>query len=153
MRRLLVIALWAGTAAISQVATAADGDAPAEIAAATPCHCGAAVCTGCQCRDRHAQSGYGLCVAPWAQLTYGPKYKSYYVGGSVVPWPWSWRVVPEPRFPWEGTWGRDYSPRLAGVSLWWSHGPLYQDGIGQYEPDRRNVPFYLRFGKATTTVR
>jgi hypothetical protein len=124
--------------------------------AAERCDCGDPVCSGCTAgptSDRHAQSGYGLCVAPWAKLTYGHKYKSYYVGGSATPWPWSWRVVPEPRFPWEGAWGTDYAPPLAGVELWWTHGRLYQDGIGQYEPDRRNWPFSLRFGKEEETTR
>ena len=124
--------------------------------AAERCNCGDPVCDGCAAgapQDRHAQSGYGLCVAPWAKLTYGHKYMSYYVGGSATPWPWSWRVKPEPRFPWEGTWGRDYAPPWAGVELWWTHGALYQDGGGQYEPDRRNWPFGLRLGKDQTTRR
>ena len=114
------------------------------------CACGDPICAGCCSKapcDRHAQSGYGLCVAPWARLTYGPKYKSYYVGGSARPRAWDPRVAPEPRYPWEGTWGTDYAPRLTGVELWWTHGRLDQDGGGQYEPDHRNRPFFLRFGK------
>lgn len=120
------------------------------------CGCGDPVCAGgavgAAC-DRHARSGYGLCVAPWAKLAYGPKYKGYYVGGSATPWPWSWRVAPQARYPWEGTWGRDYAPPWSAVELWWTHGGLYQDGGGQYEPDRRNWPFDLRFGKNVATAR
>jgi hypothetical protein len=97
--------------------------------------------------DAHARSGYGLCVAPWARWTYNCDYQSYYVGGSARPKGWGWRVRPEPRYPWEGVWGTDYSPRLTAAELWWTHGGLYQDGPGQYEPDRKNLPFFLRFGK------
>jgi len=97
--------------------------------------------------DRHARSGYGLTVAPWARWTYDCNYLSYYVGGSARPRTWEPRVRPEPRYPWEGVWGTDYSPCLTATELWWTHGRLYQDGSGQYEPDRRNVPFFLKFGK------
>ncbi len=97
--------------------------------------------------DRHKRSGYGLTVAPWARWTYDCNYLSYYVGGSARPRTWEKRVRPEPRYPWEGVWGTDYSPCLTASELWWTHGRLYQDGPGQYEPDRRNVPFFLKFGK------
>ncbi len=97
--------------------------------------------------DRHARSGYGLCVAPWARWTYDCNYLSYYVGGSARPRTHDWRVRPEPRYPWEGTWGTDYSPVLTATELWWTHGRLYQDGPGQYEPDRRNLPVGLKLGE------
>lgn len=154
MLRIVVITLGIAVGAQCLGAMAAERVVPvASSQAAAGCNCGDSVSASCDSCDSNAQSGYGLCVAPWARLSYGSKYKSYYVGGSVVPWPWSWRVRPEPRLPWEGTWGRDYAPALSGVGLWWSHGPLYQDGIGQYEPDRANFPFFLRFGKASTTER
>jgi hypothetical protein len=121
-------------------------------ARSSACSCGDSVCRGgCasgKC-SRHAQSGYGLCVAPWARLTYGEKYSSYYVGGSMLPWPCAFRACPEPRFPWEGTWGTDYEPPLTGVRLWWTHGRLYQDDGGQYEPDEKNRPFFLKYGTSS----
>jgi hypothetical protein len=116
------------------------------------CSCGDAVCPGgCQLEKcgRHAQSGYGLCVAPWARLTYAEKYSSYYVGGSMLPYSFAFRARPEPRFPWEGTWGTDYEPPLTGVRLWWTHGRLFQDDGGQYEPNHKNRPFFLKFGTST----
>lgn len=144
MVRIVGTTFLVAAAAISAVVVAAGKQD------ARPCECGDPICDGCVAEpppDRHAQSGYGLCVAPWATLTYGPKYKSYYVGGSARPRAWDPRVAPEPRFPWEGTWGTDYVPALTGAELWWTHGRLDQDGGGQYEPDRKNLPLFLRFGK------
>ena len=97
--------------------------------------------------NRNAQSGYGLCVAPWARFTYDHKYKSYYVGGSRRPAVWAYRAKPEPRYPWEGTWGTDYALPFTSVSLWWTHGRIHQDGGGQYEPNEKNDPLLLNSTK------
>jgi hypothetical protein len=145
---LTAIALLPNAARGEEKATS-RGDAPPS---APACRCGDAVCRGgCatgKC-SRHAQSGYGLCVAPWARLTYDENYSSYYVGGSTLPWRWTWRACPEPRFPWEGTWGTDYEPPLSGVRLWWTHGRLYQDDGGQYEPNEKNRPLFLKYGTSS----
>jgi hypothetical protein len=149
---LTLIASWSGALiARADEATSGTPDCGSQVPRAS-CTCGQGVCPVC-CEtaacdpDRHAQSGYGLCVAPWAVPSGGPKYKSYYVGGSMFPWRWAHKARPEPRFPWEGTWGTDYVPAWTRVELWWTHGRLYQDGGGQYEPDRRNWPFGLKRGK------
>ncbi len=152
MNRITVALLLGLLAAASAVAWAQEEASLPLPTEATPalCDCGSADCAAC-CGDapggRHARSGYGLCVAPWARLTYDRKYMSYYVGGSMNPNRLATRARPEPRYPWEGVWGTDYVPALTRVELWWTHGRLYQDGPGQYEPDHRNRPFSLRFGK------
>ena len=142
----LFVALVAGS-----IAPRAAANPEADANAAKCCPCGTIGCPGCHPKalpcDRHQRSGYGLCVAPWARWTYNCNYLSYYVGGSARPRHWGKRVRPEPRYPWEGTWGTDYSPCLTASELWWTHGRLYQDGGGQYEPDRRNLPFFLKFGR------
>jgi hypothetical protein len=90
----------------------------------------------------HERAGGPLSIAPWARLTYGPKYRGYYVGGGTPP---TWLTI-DPvdwRFPGEGTWGMDFAPPWKRVELLWTHGRRYQGGQGQYEPDRRNWPFWL----------
>lgn len=96
--------------------------------------------------DRHARSGCGLTVASWARWTYDHKYKSYYVGGSQAPLHHTPRVCQHPRTLDEGTWGTDYAPWYSKVRLNWTHGQLYQDGGGHYEPDHKSFPFGLKFG-------
>jgi hypothetical protein len=152
MRTSLITALLGVALAATPAIALGAGHkkSPAVNCGDTPCECGSPTCGGkCggECIDRLKRSGYGLCVAPWARLTYGPDYKSYYVGGSVRPGTLDRRLRPEPRYPWEGTWGTDYVPLLTGSVLWWTHGRLYQDDGGQYEPDRRNFPFFLKFGR------
>ena len=99
-----------------------------------------------QCpENRYERAGYPHCVAPWAKFSYGPKYKSYYVGGSQAPCRPTPAVCKHPRCIHEGTWGTDYAPWYSKVQLLWTHGQLYQDGGGQYEPDHRNYPFKIRF--------
>lgn len=152
MRCFAVILMLSAACSSSAIARADESPACGSQVQPASCTCGQAVCPACgnsvACdADRHAQSGYGLCVAPWAVPSGGPKYKSYYVGGSMFPWRWAHKAQPEPRFPWEGTWGTDYAPAGTRVELWWTHGRLHQDGGGQYEPDRRNWPFGLKRGK------
>src|SRR5687768_5619071 len=102
-----------GALAIVPAAASAQEEAPlADSTTTAPviCDCGSGDCAAC-CGDapggRHARSGYGLCVAPWARLTYDRNYMSYYVGGSMNPCPLANRARPEPRYPWEGVWGTD----------------------------------------------
>ena len=83
--------------------------------------------------QRHIRSGYLQRVAPWAQPSAGRNYAGYYVGGGVP-------IRGEGRYRDEGTWGWDYAPWYSAVRLLWSHGRRYQDGGGQYEPDRKNNP-------------
>ena len=83
--------------------------------------------------ERHIRSGYMGRVAPWAKPSYGPNDSGYYVGGGVP-------HRGEGRFLHEGTWGWDYTPWYSHVRLLWTHGRRYQDGGGQYEPDRKNNP-------------
>ncbi len=154
MRRFAAIltlsAAWSGTAIARAAETQNKADSGTTLIEQKACNCGDDVCPKCGKGvpwGRHAQSGYGLWVAPWAVPTGGPDYKSYYVGGSKLPWRWARKARPEPRFPWEGTWGTDYVPALTRVELWWTHGRLDQDGGGQYEPDHRNRPFGLKYGK------
>ncbi len=97
--------------------------------------------------ERHARAGYAHTTAPWAKWAGGPKYKSYYVGGSFAGFPATPHVTPQPRHLNEGTWGYDYNPRYSKVQLDWTHGQLYQGGAGQYEPDHKNWPFGIRFGR------
>jgi len=98
------------------------------------------------CADRHARAGNPLEVARWAKFAYGHKYRSYYVGGSQTPLNYTLRVAQHPRMIDQGTWGTDYAPPWSRVQLNWTHGQVYQDGGGQYEPDHKNLPFFLRFG-------
>ena len=98
------------------------------------------------CVDRHARAGNPLEVSRLAKYAYGPKYKAYYVGGSQTPLRYTLRVDQHPRMIDEGTWGTDYAPPWSRVYLSWTHGQVYQDGGGQYEPDHKNFPFLLRFG-------
>jgi hypothetical protein len=57
-------------------------------------------------------------------------YIGYYVGGGVP-------VCGEPRHPDEGTWGWDYSGCYFHrcVVLFWTHGRLYQGGMGAYKSE------------------
>ena len=97
-------------------------------------------------KDRYERAGHPHDVAPWARVPYGPKYKGYYVGGSKTPGAcFSPLAKPHYRFAQEGTWGVDYAPKGVRVALDWTHGQLYQDGGGQYEPDRKNFPFALHY--------
>ncbi len=83
--------------------------------------------------ERHIRSGYMGNVAPWAHPSNGPRYSGYYVGGGVP-------HAGEGRYLHEGPWGWDYTPWYSHVELLWTHGRRYQDGGGQYEPDRKNNP-------------
>jgi len=95
----------------------------------------------------HCRAGYPLMVAPWARLTYGPKYSGYLVGGGKIPTKYPKRIHAEAPYTDEGTWAIDYTPWWSRVQLLWSHGQLYQGGVGQYEPDHKNNPFDQRFGR------
>jgi hypothetical protein len=84
-----------------------------------------------------ARAGNPQCVARWAKPSWERHSVGYYVGGGQA-------HGGEGRCVNEGTWGNDYAPWYTRVSLGWSHGRAYQDGGGQYEPDRRNNPLRLR---------
>ena len=85
--------------------------------------------------ERHVRAGHPLCIAPWAQPSFGPRYWGYYVGGGAP-------FHGEPRYAaCEGTWGWDYDPWYSRVRLRWWHG-RYQGGEGQYEPNAHNNPAY-----------
>ena len=104
-------------------------DRPANTEEALPCgHCRG------RCRCNNFQE-----VAPWARPTYGKKYVGYYVGGGRKPK--SHRYPGEGRNLTEGTWGMDYEPWYSRVQLQWTHGRLYQGGVGQYEQNHKNHPF------------
>lgn len=79
------------------------------------------------------RAGNPQCVSRWAQPTREKYQGGYYVGGSRA-------VGGQGRYVNEGTWGSDYAPWYTRVSLGWTHGRRYQDGGGQYEPDRHNNP-------------
>ena len=83
------------------------------------------------------RAGNPQCVSRWAQPSWERKSVSYFVGGSQA-------FGGEERYIHQGTWGNDYAPWYTRVSLKWSHGRSYQDGGGQYEPDRRNNPLKVR---------
>lgn len=83
------------------------------------------------------RAGNPQCVGRWAQPSWEKHSAGYYVGGSQA-------VGGEGRYVHQGTWGNDYAPWYTRVSLRWNHGSSYQDGGGQYEPDRRNNPLKLR---------
>ena len=93
---------------------------------------------------RHARAGCPLAIAPWARATECGPYRGYYVGGSQWFRPWREGACDSGRCMDEGTWGRDFDPWYSRVELEWQSGRLYQGGLGQYEPDRRNWPFGLR---------
>ena len=101
----------------------------------------------CQREVSLARAGYPLSISKRADTAYNQKYEGYYVGGGVPPARFKNRSRGEPRFRDEGTWGMDYSPSFARVAANWSHGRLFQGGIGQYEPDHKNRPFGQTFGK------
>lgn len=147
MQRLLRIVLSAALLAAVPHRQAAAADSHAGACAVSPKKRAAAdpARRDYLCVDRHAKSGYAHTVAPWAKWAYGPKYKSYYVGGSQAPFHYTPAVAQHPRTLDEGTWGTDYAPWYSKVQLNWTHGQLYQDAGGQYEPDHRNYPFRLRF--------
>ncbi len=97
--------------------------------------------------NRRVQSGFPYSLSKRASFTYNDRYQGYYVGGGV---PTGWRKGKsrgEPRYDNEGTWGVDYAPFYSRVVSNWSHGRLFQGGTGQYEPDHKNRPFGLTFGK------
>lgn len=80
-------------------------------------------------------------IARWAESGYSPIYSGYEVGGGAALYgspPTKLRG--ECRYDDEGTFGVDYDPPWSRVRLQWFHGARYQDGQGQYEPDRRNNP-------------
>ena len=86
----------------------------------------------------HCRAGNPRSFSKYASLTYDSRYKGYFVGGGV---PTGRRYHRgEPRALDEGTWGVDYAPRYSRVASNWSHGKLYQGGVGQYEPDHKNRP-------------
>lgn len=101
----------------------------------------------CQRDARLARAGHPLSISKRAATTYNQKYEGYYVGGGVPPARFKNRSRGEPRYRDEGTWGMDYSPFFTRVAANWSHGRLFQGGIGQYEPDHKNRPFGQTFGK------
>ena len=82
------------------------------------------------------RAGNPQCVARWAKPSGERHSVGYYVGGSQA-------VGGEGRYLHQGTWGNDYAPWYTRVALRWDHGRSYQDGGGQYEPDRRNKPLRL----------
>lgn len=87
----------------------------------------------------HLRAGSPKIISERASLTYDDRYTNYYVGGGV---PTGRRNnFGEDRAINEGTLGTDYAPWYSRVALKWSHGRLYQGGIGQYEPDHKNRPF------------
>jgi hypothetical protein len=83
----------------------------------------------------HERAGFPLLLSPCAKPANTPAYVGYYVGGGTG-------CMGSPRRVEDGTWGRDYQghwiPRH--VMLQWSHGRLYQGGIGAYESDGHPVP-------------
>jgi len=86
----------------------------------------------------HIRAGNPKSISKRASLTYGDRYGAYYVGGGVLagrP-----NKFGESRASHEGTLGVDYAPRYSRVASNWSHGRLYQGGVGQYEPDHKNRP-------------
>ncbi len=94
---------------------------------------------------RHALAGNPLCVKPNARCTYDNRYTGYYVGGGT-PLYRAVKFTPNPRTPQEGTFGVDFDAIYSRVNLNYSHGYLYQDGTGAYEPDHKNWPFGIRRG-------
>lgn len=94
---------------------------------------------------RHVRAGCPLATSKRATTTYDSNYQGYYVGGGVPNGRRHMRG--EPRYLDEGIWGMDYAPLFSRVASSWSHGRLFQGGIGQYEPDRKNRPFGQTFGK------
>ena len=84
------------------------------------------------------RAGNPQCVCRRAQPSWEKHSAGYYVGGSQA------GRKGEGRYIHEGTWGNDYAPWYTRVALKWSHGRSYQDGGGQYEPDRRNNPLKVR---------
>ena len=86
------------------------------------------------------RAGNPQCIARFAAPSREKHQGSYYVGGSRA-------IGGQGRYATEGTWGSDYAPWYSRVSLNWTHGRRYQDGGGQYEPDRRNQPLRLRAPK------
>jgi hypothetical protein len=99
----------------------------------------------------HQRAGCPQAIRPWASVTYDSNYQGYYVGGGVPPGRDGLRG--ELRRTHEGIWGMDYAPRFTRVALNWSHGRLFQGGIGQYEPDRLNRPTGETFGRNIGPVR
>jgi hypothetical protein len=95
--------------------------------------------------NRFARAGCPRNIAPWARVSYGPKYTAYNVGGAKTP---GILFAGPPLARDEGTFGVDYNPWYSRVVLRRSHGFLYQGGLGQYEPDHKNwpilVPYRLR---------
>jgi hypothetical protein len=83
----------------------------------------------------HERAGNPLNLSPCAKPANTPAYVGYYVGGGTG-------CMGCPRRVEEGTWGRDYQghwiPRHVGLQ--WSHGRLYQGGIGAYDSDGHPVP-------------
>ena len=96
---------------------------------------------------RRSQAGHPYELSKRAKLTYTEKYQGYFVGGGVPTGRRQSKQRGEPRFSNEGTWGMDYAPFYSRVASNWSHGKLFQGGIGQYEPDHKNRPFGQTFGK------
>lgn len=97
--------------------------------------------------NRRARAGCPLLVSKHAATSYHDKYQGYYVGGGVPAGRFPFGSRDEPRCANEGTWGMDYAPIYSRVVSTWSHGRLFQGGIGQYEPDHKNRPFGMTFGK------
>lgn len=100
----------------------------------------------CKSQLRHSLAGNPQCVKQNARLTYDSRYTAYYVGGAT-PFKRHGCLGGDKRCSDEGTFGVDYAPWYSRVNLRWSHGILFQDGTGQYEPDRKSIPLGLRFGK------
>jgi hypothetical protein len=92
---------------------------------------------GCPRYIEHSypRAGYPYLVSPCARPAITPAFVGYYVGGGAA-------CLGCPRRVEEGTWAFDYRghwiPRHIGLG--WSHGRLYQGGIGAYEPDGHPVP-------------
>ncbi len=100
----------------------------------------------CENANRRVRAGCPLSLSRLASISDHGRYHGYYVGGGV-PARGGIGFQGEPRFDNEGTWGMDYAPFYSRVASAWSHGRLFQGGIGQYEADQRNRPFGLTYGK------
>lgn len=94
------------------------------------------------CQHDFDRAGSPDKVHKYARCTYDKMYAGYEVGGGATFYGSPPTALKgECRYMHEGTFGMDYAPPWSRVRLQWFHGRRYQDGQGQYEPDRHNNPF------------